>query len=242
MPPLTTRASSAPPAHADAPSTPGDAVENRAATRVLRALHAADDPLTAAQIADALSRHHTGVRPHLALLVRLGVLVERRDAPSGRGRPATRYAIAPARDVDADHRHAGLVRVVLRLAGDHGFTAADAERIGESHGHAIAEADGGAEEVRRQFSRLGFAPTDTPGRPRGLELQRCPFSEQVAGPGGMLVCAMHRGFAHGVACHSGWGGALIETDPLLMGGCRVILRPASPAPDEAADAAGADGR
>jgi predicted ArsR family transcriptional regulator len=227
------------PTHAvsDPVCAPGDPAGVGPATRVLRAIHGAEHALTAGEIAALLRCHHTGVRPQLALLVRLGMLEECRDAPLGRrGRPATRYRVLPAWRPDVSDDHAELVRLVVRLTGDYGFTVADAERLGESHGHTMTEPGGGEHEIRRQFTRIGFAPRTVPGRPRVLQLGRCPVYEQVRGPAGFLVCAMHRGFARGVACHAGEEGADLEIGR-PAGHCHVVLRHAATRPEPAVDPA-----
>jgi predicted ArsR family transcriptional regulator len=202
--------------------------------RLLDVLDRADRPLTVQEIADMVRRHHTAVRPQLAALVRAGLVDARTDPPQGRGRPATRYTVAPLARTESADIHLQLLSVVADLVRTHGFSAEDVERFGESQGYAQARDGGGAGEVRRQFATLGFTPRTVPGRPGVLELGRCPLAHLVSEPGGELVCALHRGLTRGMARRAGLPGADLEIVPLDRARCRVTLgSPAKGAGDAA---------
>ncbi|HMM48110.1 MAG TPA: hypothetical protein PKE32_00655 [Miltoncostaeaceae bacterium] len=191
--------------------------------RVLDVLDRADRPLTVQEIADSIRRHHTGVRPQLAALVRAGVVEARVDPPKGRGRPATRYALAGLDPTETAAEHQTLLALVRSLTKDHDFSEEDVERFGESHGHMLAHPDSGADDVRRQFTALGFTPRTIPGRPGALRLAHCPFADRVREPGGELICIMHRGLTRGLAQGSGLSDADLEIGPPSEGRCCVSL-------------------
>jgi predicted ArsR family transcriptional regulator len=193
--------------------------------RLLDVLDRADRPLTVQEIADMVRRHHTGVRPQLAALVRAGLVDARTDPPQGRGRPATRYTAAPLARTESADSHLQLLSVVADLVRTHGFSTEDVERFGESQGYAQAGDGGGAREVRRQLATLGFTPRTVPGRPGVLELGRCPLAHLVAELGGELVCSLHLGLTRGMAQRAGLQGAELEIAPPDRARCRVTLRP-----------------
>lgn len=205
------------------PGASGGASARPAARRVLHALRDAPDPLTAQQIADIVELHHSGVRLQLAALVRAGILEARTDAPCGRGRPATRYAPVPDVAADVAQHHLGLVRLVGTLARDVGFDSDDVERFGRGHGHSITHPDGGPDELRRTFTRLGFTPRRIEERPGCLALGRCPVIDDVERPGGHLICALHRGIARGIASQVGLPQAEIEAGTPRGDGCVMRL-------------------
>lgn len=199
-----------------------------AVRRVLDVLDRADRPLTVQEIADMVRRHHTGVRPQLAALVRAGLVDARTDAPRGRGRPVTRYTVAPPAHAQTADDHIQLLSVVTDLIRSHGFGPEDVERFGESQGHALTgDGEGGIGAVRRELAALGFTPRTVPGRPGVLQLGRCPVAHLVTEQGGELICVMHRGLTSGLARRAGLGGADIEFAPPERTRCCVVLRPAS---------------
>jgi predicted ArsR family transcriptional regulator len=196
-----------------------------AVRRVLDVLDRADRPLTVKEIADMVRRHHTGVRPQLAALVRAGLVDARTDPPQGRGRPVTRYSVAPPAHSRAADDHMQLLSVVADLIRSHGFGPEDVERFGESQGHALTgDGQGGMGAVRRELSALGFTPRTVPGRPGVLRLGRCPVAHLVTRQGGELICVMHRGLTSGLARRAGLGGADIEFAPPERARCCVVLR------------------
>jgi predicted ArsR family transcriptional regulator len=204
---------------------PGYGVPLRAAVRrVLDVLDRATGPLTVQEIADIVARHHSGVRPQLAALVRAGLVDSRTDPPRGRGRPVTRYAVASATDRQTADDHIRLLSVVTDLIRSHGFGLEDVERFGESQGYALAgDGAGGMDRVRRGLTALGFTPRTVPGRPGVLRLGRCPVARLVSEPGGEFICVMHRGLTSGLARRAGLAGADIEFVSPELGRCCVIL-------------------
>lgn len=91
----------------------------------------ADGPLSAQEIADALGRHHTTVRPQLAALERAGVIHGVTAPPRGPGRPLRRYLPAPdAADREAvGHREP--VRLLMGRVRQTAVGLDELERFGE---------------------------------------------------------------------------------------------------------------
>jgi predicted ArsR family transcriptional regulator len=176
------------------------ALARPAARRVAEVLAVAREPLTAQDVADALGRHHTGVRMQLAALERAGVAERRTDPPSGRGRPVCRYLLAPDPADREASGHRELVRLLMGIVRQTGLGPDEMERFGERQGWASTPPDGGIGELREAFERLGFAPREVPGRTvPDLVLGSCPFADGVEAPGGELICRLHRGLARGIA-------------------------------------------
>jgi len=197
-----------------------------AARRVAAVLAAADEPLTAQDVADALERHHTGVRVQLTALERAGVVERRTDPPSGRGRPACRYALAPDPADREASGHRELVRLLMGVVRETGLGSDEMERFGERQGWASASYGGGLAELRDAFERLGFAPREVPGGTvPDLVLGNCPFSDGVEAPAGELICILHLGLARGIA---GRADPDLEVTDLIVedprrAGCRLRL-------------------
>ena len=227
-----------PPARADSPGVldalaparrrRDDALARPPARRIERALRAAPRGLTAQEVAEAVGRHHTGVRAQLAELERHGVVEVRVDAPAGRGRPPRRYVLAPdpAEREAAGHRE--LVHLLMSLVREAGFGPAEIERFGERQGASIARPGAGAGEISDAFERLGFAPREAgDGPPGDLVLGRCPFADGVEAPDGQLICLLHRGLARGIAREAAPGTDLLdlEVKEPRRAGCRLRLSP-----------------
>lgn len=202
------------------------ALGRAAARRIAEVLEGAEGPMTAQEVADALGRHHTSVRAQLEALEEAGVTEGVTDAPSGRGRPVRRYALAP----DAGDReavgHRELVRLLMGLVRQTGLGPEEMERFGEGQGWTVPREGGGVGEMRDAFERLGFAPREIPGpAPADLVLDRCPFADGVEAPGGELICVLHRGLARGIAARAApevTVAELVVEDP-RRAGCRLRL-------------------
>lgn len=216
-----------------------DALSRPTARRIEEALRSAPRGLTAQEIAEAVGRHHTGVRAQLAELERARVVQVQLDPPAGRGRPPRRYVLAPdpAELEAAGHRE--LVRLLMSLVSQAGFGPDDLERFGESQGAGIARAGGGPGEIRDAFQRLGFDPRRADDdAPADLVLGRCPFVDGVEAPHGQLICVLHRGLARGIARSAAPGVELIDLEikEPRHAGCRLRLSPLAPTRGDAAAA------
>lgn len=196
------------------------------AQRVAAVLEAAPGPMTAQEIADALGRHHTGVRTQLRALEAAGAVEGHEDPPGGRGRPVRRYRPSPDPDEGEASGHRELVRLLMGLVRQAGFGPDDIERFGERQGWGVPEPAGGVGELWRAFERMGFSPRGRPDSdPSDLILDRCPFADGVEAPGGELICALHRGLARGIAARAAPDvevTQLVVEDP-RRAGCRLRL-------------------
>lgn len=214
-----------------------DALARPSARRIERALRAAPRGLTAQQVAEAVGRHHTGVRAQLAELERSGVVEVRVDLPAGRGRPPRRYLLAPDPTEREAAGHRELVRLLMSLVREAGFGPAEIERFGERQGAGIVRSGGGVGEIWDVFARLGFAPRrGDDGPPGDLVLGRCPFTDGVEAPNGQLICLLHRGLARGIARAAAPGTEVIDLEVRepRRAGCRLRLSSLAPGRDDGA--------
>ena len=205
-----------------------------AAVRVAAAIASAERPLSAQEVAEALGRHHTAVRPQIAALERAGVIEGAPDPPRGRGRPVRRYAPAPDPAEREAVGHRELVRLLMSLVSRTGVGPEEMERFGEAQGRSVPAAGGGVEELRQAFLRMGFAPRAIPGgrgEPDDLVLDVCPFADGVEAAEGDLICVLHRGLARGIAARAAPGVVVtgLEVEDPRRAGCRLRLARRGPA-------------
>lgn len=197
-----------------------------AAQRVAVVLRQATGPMTAQEVAEAVGRHHTGVRAQLLALERAGVIAGRTDRPGRRGRPVRRYSPIPDPDEREAEGHRELVRLLMSLVRQLGLGPEEMESFGERQGAGITRREGGLEELWSAFERMGFAPRPPDdGRSADVVLGRCPFVDGVEAPGGDLICVLHRGLARGILERAAPGvhvAALVTEDP-RRAGCRLRL-------------------
>jgi len=214
------------------------ALARPAARRVASVLEGAGGPVTAQQVAEALGRHHTGVRGHLTALEEAGVIQGVVDPPRGRGRPVRRYVWVPDQDAREAEGHRELVRLLMTLVRQLALGPDEMERFGEDQGAAVPDPGGGTQELWRAFERMGFAPRHGDGgSPLDVVLDRCPFADGVEAPAGDLICVLHRGLARGILAQA---APDVTVEELVIenprdAGCR--LRLAGPSPDAPPEAA-----
>jgi len=205
-----------------------DARSRRRLRGIEEALRESASGMTAQEVADAVGRHHTGVRARLAELERAGLVEARLDPPAGRGRPPRRFSLAPdAADREAAG-HRELVRLLMRLVRGAGFGPAEVERFGERQGAGIVRPGRGIREVEEVLDRLGFAPCRAAAGGRAaLVLRRCPFADGVESPSGHLICLLHRGLARGMLRQAAPGAQLIDLEIRVprRAGCLLHLSP-----------------
>jgi len=212
--------------------TEAQALAHPSRERIVEALAASEDGMSAYELAEAVGLHHNAVRQHLELLARAGVVVSERHAvPGRRGRPSIRYRLV-SKDGLAQAGHRELVRLLLGLVRRAGATEREVEEFGREEGRLLAHRGAGRQALAEAFARLGFAPeevTDRAARRRGemeVRLRRCPFADAVLAPDGHLVCALHRGVTLGlldVAAEDANLTAFQPRDPIAAG-CRVAVR------------------
>jgi predicted ArsR family transcriptional regulator len=182
---------------------------------VLRALHAADGPLSVTDIAERLGVHPNTARFHLDALVEERAVERTVEAPSGPGRPRTVHRPSPGMDRGGPRGYRLLARMLLsRLAAAGPDGAEEAVRAGREWGGYLVERPappgrlGRKEAVARLaalLADLDFAPETVDGTPPGtdrIRLRHCPFLE-LAEEYGPLVCQVHLGLMQGALTQLG---------------------------------------
>jgi predicted ArsR family transcriptional regulator len=192
------------------------------------ALEAAPAGLSAPELARCVGLKHNVVRKHLRLMQAGGLVDVVAAQPSGRGRPAVRFRLAPG---GAEGRRE-LARLLVGMVVASGLGEDAIERYGYLEGQGFLPAGAGPEAIIRLLERLGFAPARTEGSTDDLDLRlaRCPFAEAVTARGGQLVCVLHRGLSAGLADGALGGGRLraLEIAEPLEGRCRVVMEAPTP--------------
>lgn len=204
----------------------------------------ASEPVTIAQITERLQLNHTGIRRHLGKLRDAGLILESREAPSGRGRPGLLYSAAPGPEGrPAVEPHTELARLLLRMI----TTGQDPLTVGREAGRRMAatlrpDTHPTYEDLLAALTEaarhMGFDPapccradtdgdTECAGRSGRTDilLRRCPFAaEAELSPD--TICQLHRGIAEGI------GEALLPTAHLRLvladprkGGCTFRICP-----------------
>ena len=201
-----------------------------ARTRVLEYLQSSSEPLTPAQVAQALGLHDNTARLHLEGLVAAGLAQQRAGEPAGRGRPPTTYLSGAPQDADPRIRDyaylaAALASVVARRSPD---PESDAREAGAGWGRDLARgidptsAHGARTEVVRMLDMLGFDPASDPAA-RSVLLRRCPLLD-VAREHPGVVCQVHLGLVQGALQEMGYDSTHTSLHPFAEpGGCRLRL-------------------
>lgn len=207
----------------------------RRARLVLDHLVSADEPQSAAQVADGCRLHLNTARFHLDALVSRGVadrFTEERATP---GRPRILYAARTR--AAGPHSYRLLARmlggIVASLDGD-GAAVAEAGRawgrelVGPVAPSHRVDADAAARRLTVLLDEVGFDPEMDPGAATFTVLIRhCPFAEVVA-EHGTVVCGLHLGLMEGALDEL---GAPLEVDALepLVAPSLCVTRLAPPA-------------
>ena len=198
-----------------------------------RHLTEAGRPLGIAELTDLVGVTHNAVRQHLAKLVDAGLVLEGRDAPTGRGRPRLVYEPHPA--AAGAWAATGPYERLSRLLVDIIRTGRTAEEVGRAAAdqfRAPSPSGDAAVDIQAAMTRQGFDP-ETLDKRTGPEivLHTCPFAS-VADADRATVCALHLGIAEGLADGSSHVvRELVANDP-HRADCRIRLAPA-PASAEA---------
>lgn len=196
--------------------------------RIYRAIEAAAEPVTVAQLTADFGLNHNAIRQHLAALCAAGLVVEDLAPATGPGRRRLRYRI----DLGAAARWGGpnpyeqlallLIEVLAgRSARAVGYDAGRRLASRRRHSSATDPLDTLVELVARQ----GFEPRLDRNRERPeVVLDRCPFANAAA-VDPSIVCELHRGMAEGMA--DALAGDLAVSDLVVhkprRAGCRIRL-------------------
>lgn len=193
-------------------------------------LEAEPEGLAVSDMAHQLGLHHTSVRSQLRLLLEADLVESIRQGPSGRGRPRLLYRARPR----SEGAYRALAETLVEAIG-RGISPEEAGRRAGRGAAALHLGKDAVTAIVAEGRRLGFraeAEMDADpanGRDRGgveavsIVLHDCPYLDLVESDP-VTVCAVHLGFARGVA--DTVGGAHVEAlevgDP-RGGGCRLRL-------------------
>lgn len=177
---------------------------------VLRTLREAQEPLSLVEIAGRVGVHPNTARFHVENLVERGLLEQVAVAPTGPGRPGSRFRAVRSMDRDGLRDYRVLAEVMSRGLATSDQPSAQAMELGRAWGRAQVRppVDGKATSTSAAVGRmaalladLGFAP-EWSGRARGVDvrigLRHCPFLE-LAESRPEIVCAAHLGMMQGAA-------------------------------------------
>lgn len=203
---------------------------------IFRLIDGAERPPGVRELADALGLHHSAVRQHLVLLTGSRLVIEEREAVTGRGRPRSVYRRAPGvLGVWGSENH--FERLAAMLV-DAMRSRAEPREVGREAGRAIAVSPATQSGFRHStavdaltdlVAVHGFepVPAGTAEAPE-LVLGRCPYAS-LATAAPEVVCELHRGLAEGMAealpCAGPVEVVTIVRKKPVEGGCRVLLRP-----------------
>ena len=198
---------------------------------IFREIAGAGGPVGVADLNEHFPLNHNAIRQHLAKLVAAGLVVERRAAATGRGRPRLMYEVSPG--VEGQWGTAGpyerlsrlLVEIIRTGAAPEavGRRAAEEFRVMSPSGDVVAD-------VSAAMARQGFDPEVRSVR-GGAEivLHRCPFVTAALADR-QTICALHLGIAEGLTDNSDSSVTeLVAYDP-RKAGCRLRIRVATDEP------------
>ena len=176
--------------------------------RLLRLL-AEHGALDVHELGERLGLRPNGVRRHLSLLLRAGLVAAApgEPAPGRPGRPRLRYTVAE--DRSGYPLLADMLAGALARGGDPGAV----EEEGARWGRRLVQPDG--DTLTALLDRLGFAPEAT-ADDEGVrvDIHRCPFVETArAHPG--VVCSLHLGLMRGALAELGEPLEAERLDPLV---------------------------
>lgn len=169
-----------------------------AALRVLRAVAAAEEPVTLAELTAGLGGHPNTTRAQLEHLVADGFAVESSRPGTGRGRPARVYVATVAgrqvalEDPGWDGHQALVEAVAEQLVGTPDPIAA-AHSLGRGWGRRLAASEDS--DLVHVLAAQGFTPEETAD---GIALRTCPLLES-AQRWPEVVCAIHQGLIDAVS-------------------------------------------
>ncbi len=189
-------------------------------------------PATAGELARRLSLTAMAVRQHLAALEELGHVEQRTDAPSGRGRPAIRWSLAPRSRAAFPDRHGeltcGLIDAMRTTIGESGLLKViDTRAVAQAAAYRrdlpgmSASLKSRVEALARRRTEEGYmAEAVREGRGAWLLIEHhCPICEAAESCTG-LCSAELRVFQEAL----GDDVVVERTEHLLGGGDRCVYR------------------
>ena len=198
------------------------ALSDPSRVRILELLRQAEAPLDARELGTRVGLHANSVRSHLRVLAEAGLVAQRREEPTGPGRPRVLYqATTEPLDAPALDNYRLLAQILASsLAGTERNPGARAEEAGRAWGaHLIRKPppftsiskQETIDEVIRLHEQAGFRPELRQAKSgQEIVLKHCPF-QQVATTYQSVICPLHLGLIRGALAELGTG---IEADSL----------------------------
>ncbi len=184
---------------------------------VYRQVASSPEPVSTAEVAEAVGLHPNTVRPHLERLREAGLLDVDRRSQGTVGRPQHRYLLAAGAPLPAveSPAHVALADMLACLADELGADTPDALEAGRERGRRDAETAGASGRQRScvqaltdALEQLGFDPETASNEARiTVSFTRCPFRD-LAEAHPELVCHLHQGMVEGIV--ERLGGAAVE--------------------------------
>ncbi len=202
--------------------------------RVLAHLQELPDPASTEVLAENLALHPNTVRFHLDALLSVGLVRRVVEHRGVQGRPRVLFTAAPTAPPVTDHPYRSLVQAILGYLRDNDSPDNPvAERIGESWGRSLADAEAELSDTAAlvaAVNSLGLSSrvAEVDGE-RSLEIVRCPFRDLTLG-GDTTVCRIHLGMMRGYLAAGGASETVAELRPWVEPElCLARLAPVSDA-------------
>lgn len=223
----------------DLPAVPGpdDALSQSTRARLFALLAANGHPATTAELADRTGLHPNGVRTHLEVLERAGLIVRDR-APQPRGRPPDAWTIAPGARPGgrAPTAYQDLGRWLARALTARPAGQRAIESTGRKIGRELAPDPPPTDPttvLRRLLTSMGFEPAVTlrDGDRLNLRLCNCPYRAAVH-ENQPAICALHKGITRGLldSLHPQATLANFTPHDPDAAGCEISVRGLTPPP------------
>lgn len=197
---------------------------------IFRFIAASPGPVGIADINERFALNHNAIRQHVAKLTGAGLVVGRRAAPAGPGRPRHLYEVDPAArgrwEQAGPHEQVGPYEQLSRLLAEVTRTGLGPEEVGRRAADGFRAPNPTGDPVTdlgRAMAQQGFEPeVRRTGDGAEVVLHRCPFaSAAVVDP--VTVCGLHLGIAQGLSGEAASVDELDAADPAAAG-CRLRVR------------------
>ncbi len=218
----------------DLPVSSDDVLAQRTRARIFAWLVNNKIDASTEEIASRLELHPNGVRRHLELLHKAGLL-ERYQSRGERGRPGDRWFVAAAARPGGERPsgYADLARWLTRAMPDGRNRLREIEKVGHEIGCELApreKVEDPVEVFRQVIAALGFQPLLELGEDGGFtcQLQNCPYRDSVR-ENADVVCALHKGITSGLLAELAPESSLVRFEPHdpERAGCVVGVAPGS---------------
>lgn len=195
------------------PTPPRTDLPEGTRAQVLESIAGRSAGATVEELVESVAVHPNSVRNHLTALVRAGLVETVAEPPSGRGRPAHRYAVSVAGEAllataraglaGGGDEYRGLAQAFARHLGARRGAQREARAVGELWGAQVMAArprsrGGVRRAVLSLLEDLGFAPAEEKGGGRGGDvlLRACPLLA-AASENPDVICQVHLGLVSG---------------------------------------------